>query len=519
MFFAFGVVKDEGYGVKRYQVRRISLLAAIVTLATSCASLHDAGRSYGTAIGCIGGAALGGGLTYLVTGDAKKAVAGGLLGGAAGCALGNVWQNREEALAKIAQEENIAMTTRALQSQEKSGTETVGLVAQVQASGMFDTNSAQLSTDGLRQVKKIATAMKEGDQSGVILVVGHTDATGSAAWNQRLSEQRAQNVGRVLEQAGLSAKKLYFQGAGSARPVADNATVTGRTANRRVEIVGLANEVLLKQRLEQEGSNLAYLRYGTAEQATSTASSSSTPSRKAKPSTSSSNRKAEPARKTEMQTAAATPATESKPSDAPTTKKAEPANSKNFVDFGGQPVSSSTPVLAASLKPRSSGFSLIPEANASSMLKSCVVDNVRVSGQAKNLASGKAVETHETREYLPGMNGRAWAGLVNNHLVTLSPVKVLSDNATVVENPKVYITRDYQSKGNRKADAPLNAVANAWEGEESILYRVYLQDETQQSLSCVDLLVPKNASKAQQGQLFYSNHSKEYIASYTPTRS
>ncbi|MEH2920632.1 OmpA family protein [Samsonia erythrinae] len=506
--------------MKHYQVRRISLLTAIVTLTTSCATFHEAGRNYGTAIGCIGGAALGGGITYLVTGDAKKAVAGGLLGGAAGCALGNVWQNREEALAKIAQEENIAITTRSLKSQEKSGTETVGLVAQVEDSGMFDVNSARLSADGLRQVRKIAVAMKEGDQSGVILVVGHTDATGSAEWNQRLSEQRAQNVGRVLEQSGLNAKKLYFQGAGSARPVADNATVTGRTANRRVEIVGLANEALLKQRLEQEGSNLAYLRYGTAEQTTSTARSSSTSSRKAKPSPSSSNRKADSARKAETQTAAVTSATETKPSVALATKKAaEPANSKNFVDFGGQPVNSSIPVLAASLKPRSSGFSLIPEANASSMLKSCAADNVRVSGQAKNLASGKVLDTHETREYLPGMNGRAWAGLVNNHLVTLSPVKVLSDSATVVENPKVYVTRDYQSKSNRKEDAPLNAVANAWEGEDSILYRVYLQNEAQQALSCIDLLVPKNAGKAQQGQLFYNNHSKEYIASYTPVRS
>lgn len=510
----FGMVKDEGYGVMHYQVRRISLLASIVMLTTSCATLHDAGRSYGTAIGCIGGAALGGGITYLVTGDAKKAVAGGLLGGAAGCALGNVWQNREEALAKIAQEENIVMTTRALQSQEKSGTETVGLVAQVQDTGMFDTNSAQLSKDGLRQVKKIAAAMKEGDQRGVILVVGHTDATGSAEWNQRLSEQRAQTVGRVLEQAGLSAQKLYFQGAGAARPVADNATVAGRTSNRRVEIVGLANEALLKQRLEQEGSNLAYLRYGTVQQATPKARASSASNRKTKPAADSSNRKAESISPAEKQTAAVTPSTE------PAAKKAaEPANSKRFVDFGGQPVNTATPVLAAALKPRSSGFSLIPEANASSMLKSCVADNVRVSGQAKNLASGKAVEVHETREYLPGMNGRAWAGLVNNHLVTLSPVKVLSDNATVVENPKVYVTRDYQSKGNRKADAPLNAVANAWEGEDNILYRVYLQDDTQQTLSCVDLLVPKKASKAQQGQLFYSNHNKEYIASYTPTRS
>lgn len=497
--------------MKRNYIRKISLLTAVVTLTSSCASMHEAGRNYGTAIGCIGGAVLGGGVTYLATGNAKKAVVGGLLGGAAGCALGNVWQNREEALAKIAQEEKIAISLRALQVQEKSGAETVGLVAQVEDKSMFDTDSAQLTADGLRQVKKIAEAMKNGDQSGVILIVGHTDATGSAALNQRLSEQRAQNVGRVLAQSGLNAQKLYFQGAGASRPVADNQSDTGRALNRRVEIVGLANEALLKQRLEQEGNNLAYLRYGTASPAASSArTAAASGSKTASPSR---------ARPSDKSAAPAAAQTAQSPSPVQSKKSDASANGKNFIDFGGQPVSAATSLLAANLKPRSSGFSLISDANASGMLKSCVADNVRVSGQAKNLSSGKAVETHETREYLPGMNGRAWAGLVNNHLVTLSPVKVLSDNATVVENPKVYITRDYQSKGNRSADAPISAQANAWEGEDSILYRVYLQDETQQPLSCVDLLISKNAAKTQQGQLFYRNNNKEYLASYTPTRS
>ncbi|MDU4092033.1 MAG: OmpA family protein [Pantoea sp.] len=491
--------------MKRRHLRKVGSLTAVVMLTSSCASLHQAGQNYGTAIGCIGGAALGGGVTYLLTKDATKAVAGGLVGGIAGCMAGNVWQSREKALAQVAAEEHIKIQSQPLQAQQTGGTETVGLVAQVEDSGMFATNSAQLSANGLRQVRKIAAAMKQGDQNGVVLVVGHTDATGSASWNQKLSEQRAQSVGRILQQAGLNPQKLYFQGAGSSRPLADNSTYDGRAANRRVEIVGLANEALLRQRVEQEGNNLAYLRYGTQPASSAQAKSASAPA-KSRPVA---------ARSRQTDTAAAPVATHK----ATTTAATGTENSKNWIDFGGEAVSPSTLSLAASLKPRSSGFSLISQANASGVTESCLTDSARVAGMAKNLASGKAIEAHQTREYFNGMNGRAWAGLVNNHLVTLSPVKVLKDNAAVVADPKVYITRNYQSSGNRKADAPITAVANAWEGEESILYRVYLPAEKQQPLSCIDLLVPKNATKAQQGQLFYTSHSNAWVANYSPTRS
>lgn len=495
--------------MKRFHLRKISLLMAVVTLTSSCASIHQAGQDYGTAIGCIGGAALGGGLTYLITGDAKKALAGGLIGGVAGCAAGNVWQSREKALAQIAADEHIAISTRPLQADENSSKKTVGLVAQVEDNGMFDTNSAQLSTNGLRQVRKIASAMKAGNQDGVILVVGHTDATGNPAWNQRLSEQRAQNVGRVLQQAGMNAKNLFFQGAGSSRPVADNRTDSGRAANRRVEITGLASEALLKQRLEQEGSNLAYLHYGTTtthNPPATTASGAKRPASKASISP--------PTVKTSPTPARSATAKPAMPSERPVRP-----DTAAIVDFGGQAVGRGIQSLAANLKPRTNGFSLISDANASGALSSCMVDSARVGGQAKNLASGKSVELHQTREYLAGMNGRAWAGLVNGHLVTLSPVKVLRDDVTVTENPRVYITRDYLSKKNRQADAPVAAIANAWEGEDNILYRVWLQNDKQQAISCIDLLVPKDATRAQQGQLFYTNHSAAWMAGYTPVRS
>ncbi|WP_342754283.1 OmpA family protein [Pantoea sp. MBD-2R] len=501
--------------MERHHLRKVSLLTAVVVLSSSCASLHEAGENYGTALGCIGGAALGSGLTYLITKDARKAVAGGLIGGIAGCAAGNVWQKREKALAKIAAEEHIAIATRSLQSQERGGKQAVGIVAQVEDRGMFDTDSAQLSADGLRQVRKIAAAMKQDDQNGVVLVVGHTDATGNASWNQTLSENRAQAVGRILQQAGLNPQRLYFQGAGASRPVAENSSATGRAANRRVEIVGLQNEALMKQRLEQEGSNLAYLRYGTR--------TTEATQRTAVTSISSARRSAKNHHSQSKSASLPSGAITSDQSVSQTASaSSEPANGKNWVDFGGQPVSSSTTSLAANLKPRSSGFSLISQANASGVTESCLSDSARVSGVARNLASGKVVETHTTTDYFTGMNGRAWAGLVNNHLVTLSPVSVLKDNATVVGNPKVYITRNYQNSGNRHADPAISAIANAWEGEESILYRVYLPADQQQPLSCIDLLVPKNATKAQQGQLFYSSHSSHssaYMAAYSPIRS
>ncbi|WP_368266029.1 OmpA family protein [Dickeya chrysanthemi] len=507
---------DMGGNLKVFPLKKVGMILALATFTTSCANVHETGQNYGTAIGCISGAVLGGGITYLATGDAKKAAVGGLLGGAAGCAVGNIWQNRERSLAKIAAEEHLAIKTNILKAKEKSNAETVGLVAQVTEGGMFDSDSDQLSADGLRQVRKIAEAMKNSDSNEVILIVGHTDASGNAQLNQSLSERRARNVGQVLQQSGLSARKIYFQGAGSSRPIAENNTESGRSLNRRVEIVSLANEILLKQRIEQEGSNLAYLRYGTASLVDATKVVSNVDHH---------NAVAKPTEKRAVSTGV--------PAVVKSEKRSVDTSQENgtsgtegevirstFVDFGGQPFNSaSSSSLASSLKPRSSGFSLISEASASNTLKSCVVDSARITGQVKNLESGASVEPHKTTEYFVGMNGRAWAGLVNNHLVTLSPVKVLKDGAIVVENPHVYITRDYESKENRKADQPMKAVANTWEGEDSILYRIYLQNGNQQSVSCIDLLIPKNSSKVQQGQLFYNNHSKIYMSDYNPART
>lgn len=68
-------------------------------------------------------------------------------------------------------------------------------------------------------------------------VDGHADASGRAAYNQQLSERRAQSVARTLIGVGMPAQNIQTRGLGSTQPVADNRSAAGRTENRRVSII------------------------------------------------------------------------------------------------------------------------------------------------------------------------------------------------------------------------------------------------------------------------------------------
>ena len=70
-----------------------------------------------------------------------------------------------------------------------------------------------------------------------LTVVGHSDSSGQLAYNNKLSQQRAEQVRAYLVQQGLHAERVEAQGRGPAEPVADNSTPEGRAANRRVEVL------------------------------------------------------------------------------------------------------------------------------------------------------------------------------------------------------------------------------------------------------------------------------------------
>ncbi|MGY2945112.1 OmpA family protein [Thermostichus sp. MS-CIW-30] len=104
---------------------------------------------------------------------------------------------------------------------------------------LFAYDSDQIEAAAEPTLAEIAKLMRERTDLS-ILVVGHTDATGSFDYNLGLSRRRAEAVVNRLVQLGIEQRRLYPVGVGFSAPVASNTTEEGRAKNRRVELVDLA---------------------------------------------------------------------------------------------------------------------------------------------------------------------------------------------------------------------------------------------------------------------------------------
>ncbi|MBV7496840.1 OmpA family protein [Pseudomonas sp. PDM24] len=100
---------------------------------------------------------------------------------------------------------------------------------------LFATNKADLKSNGLVNINKLAQFLQENPDRKVI-VEGYTDSTGSESYNQSLSERRATSVQVALIKMGVDPARIVAQGYGKEYPVAENSSVSGRAMNRRVEV-------------------------------------------------------------------------------------------------------------------------------------------------------------------------------------------------------------------------------------------------------------------------------------------
>ncbi len=103
------------------------------------------------------------------------------------------------------------------------------------ADAFFDFDKSVLKPEGKAKLDDLVSKV-QGINLEVIVAVGHTDSVGSDAYNQKLSERRAQAVKAYLESKGIDKSRVYTDGKGEKQPVADNKTKDGRAKNRRVEI-------------------------------------------------------------------------------------------------------------------------------------------------------------------------------------------------------------------------------------------------------------------------------------------
>lgn len=107
---------------------------------------------------------------------------------------------------------------------------------------LFDTSKADLKENNTDSVQKLATFFKEY-RGRTAVIEGYTDSRGDKAFNQALSEKRANAVRTALLNMGIDSKRVSTRGFGEANPVASNKTAVGRQLNRRVEIVLPDNNV------------------------------------------------------------------------------------------------------------------------------------------------------------------------------------------------------------------------------------------------------------------------------------
>lgn len=218
--------------MKTHTVRIAALLAGLAASMAGCATYtgqtNDPNDPNRTRNGALIGAAIGTAAGLLSGGNAverrQRAMVGAGIGALAGGGIG-AYQDRQEADLRRA---------------------TAGTGVDVSRDGdviklnlpdgvTFDFNKYDVKSQFYPALNQIAGTLREYNQT-IVEVSGHTDSVGSDAYNQTLSEQRANSVASYLIGQGLQRERFEVVGMGKRYPIASNDTDQGRALNRRVEI-------------------------------------------------------------------------------------------------------------------------------------------------------------------------------------------------------------------------------------------------------------------------------------------
>ena len=176
-------------------------------------------------MGGVGGAVLGGLLGGVIGGKTGRIVGAGI-GGVAGGVVGYKMDQQIKELKEQTAGSGVDVT-------EVDGGNAI--LVNLPDGVTFDVGSATLQPAFRATLDQVATSLQQYPSS-LVDVYGHTDSTGSDAFNQTLSENRARTVANYLVSRGVGAARVRSQGFGETMPVASNDTVDGRAKNRRVEI-------------------------------------------------------------------------------------------------------------------------------------------------------------------------------------------------------------------------------------------------------------------------------------------
>jgi outer membrane protein OmpA-like peptidoglycan-associated protein len=468
-------------------------------------------RDTATAVGAL----LGLGLGLAVGGDNKAAAAalGGVAGGAAGLAIGSYLEDRcvELVRAREAMTEGTIAWAEVDPPAQGGQEEKTGMLVAYNAPSMFAVGEAELGGAARDELTRLATVYREGTRK--VLIVGHTDDTGPAVANQRLSERRAEVVARLFAAAGVPEERIYYRGAGESMPAVSNATPEGRARNRRVEVLEMVRETDLAAFEALRETRMANL--------TPPAEPSDAPA----------------AVSTPVRAPAAAPAGGGTMPSAATDAVAGPATPTvvalrdGGIDLGGTPVDGvGTLASVVGERPDSGSEGLLgdlsfigtafardedEEEEVIPTGTACIGDEYKPLGVMRSLATGGAVSV-PIRDHMPGLYGTSWVQTLNGSLVSLTKVRVLRNDAQPGGDPDVLVYRDYAG-GNPAPDVSASGHVRTYKGDKGLLYRVFVDEADGWPLRCADIVFSLgNPPAVVHGALYYDWNRAVNIVPYHP---
>lgn len=213
--------------MKKSRLLLSSVAALSLVTVSACVTDPNTGEKKvsRTAIGGVGGAIVGGLLGGVIGGKTGRIIGAGL-GGIAGGVIGYKMDQQIKELKEATAGSGVDVT------ETDNGS---AILVNLPDGVTFDVASYTLKPEFRATLDQVAESLIKYPNS-LVDVYGHTNSTGSDAYNQTLSENRARTVANYLTSRGVSAARIRSQGYGETMPVADNATDEGRRKNRRVEI-------------------------------------------------------------------------------------------------------------------------------------------------------------------------------------------------------------------------------------------------------------------------------------------
>ncbi len=205
-----------------------------LAFATSAMLFQSCATATKTQKGAVIGAAAGGTIGAIIGKKAGNTAVGAIIGGAVGGTAGAVIGRRMDRQAE--EIKNTVPNAEVIREGE-------GIIVKFDSGILFDVNQSDLKAAARSNIESLATSLKNNPETN-ILIVGHTDATGTDAYNYKLSERRAASVKSYAVSQGIASSRLTTEGRGETEPIADNTSDSGKAQNRRVEIVIVANEAM-----------------------------------------------------------------------------------------------------------------------------------------------------------------------------------------------------------------------------------------------------------------------------------